>query len=91
MNWLKNVVRRAVSPERRYYVFTILSFVLLFLLPQIGWNAVLIIWVINAYLGYREKKNSPVRFAHIVVGILLVLLLAVNIVMGILNKSLTVF
>ena len=87
MNRLKSIVRRAISPERRYYVFTILSFVLLFLLPYAGWTPVLIVWVINACLGYREKKDSPIRFVHVAVGVVCGVLAILNIIMGILNKA----
>ena len=87
MNRLKSIVHRAISPERRYYVFTTLSFVLLFLLPYAGWTPALLVWVINACLGYREKKDSPIRFVHAAVGAVCGVLAILNIVMGTLTKA----
>lgn len=91
MVWLKEKIKWILSPDHRYYIFTVLSFCLLFLYQHIGWSPILILWIINACLGYQEQKSSKIRFVHLAVGIVLALLVVTNIVMRILGKKIALF
>ena len=53
------------AADQRYCIFTLLSFGLVFLLPYIGWNPILLLWTVNAYISYREQPHSKIRFSHI--------------------------
>ncbi len=83
-NWIFN-------PNRRYHIFTLLSFGLILLYPFFGWNPILILWIVNAALAYKEHKSSKFRFVHFTIALLLSILVLSNIVMRILEISIVLF
>ena len=64
--------------DRRYQLFTLVSFGLAFLIPLVGWDPLLILWIINACLGYRENAHSKIRFVHAAVAAVFLILLLMN-------------
>ena len=78
-------------PNHRYQIFTLLSFGLILLVPLIGWTPIIALWIVNAYLAYREQKLSKIRFVHAVIALILIILAIMNILMRILGISLALF
>lgn len=91
MNGLKKYAKWFLTPNHRYYIFTLLSIGLIFLFPLVGWNPILIFWIINACLAYREQKLSKIRFVHIAIAFILIILVMLNIIMRVLGISLELF
>lgn len=65
-------------PNRRYILFTGISFVLAFLIPILGWNPLLLLWIINGCLCYKEAKSSKNKFFYIILVILFGVLFTFN-------------
>ena len=40
-----------LNPDRRYVLFIGISFGLAFLIPILGWNPLLLLWIVNVFLS----------------------------------------
>lgn len=69
--------------SQRYCIFTLLSFGLAFFIPFVGWNPILLLWTVNAYLSYREEPYSKIRFVYIAVIFLFSIVMILNLSMGV--------
>ena len=47
--------------ERRFRLFSILSIALVFLLPVVGWDPMLALWLVHLVCLYRETPQRPMR------------------------------
>lgn len=68
--------------DQRYRLFNWLSIGFALLIPLCGWNPLLILWTINAFLCYKETQHSKIRFFYVILGILFLFLTILNLSMG---------
>lgn len=54
----------------RYKVTSALSFLLILLLPVIGWNPLLILWMINLFLSAKVSASKRMRTFYIILSII---------------------
>lgn len=59
-----------LNSNRRYILVTGISFGLAFLIPIVGWNPLLLLWIVNGYFCYKEERVNKMRFFYTILMIL---------------------
>ena len=59
-----------LNPDRRYVLFIGISFGLAFLIPILGWNPLLLLWIVNGCLSYKEAKSNSIKIFNAVLVLL---------------------
>ena len=60
-----------LSPDRKNRLLTIISLGLGFLIPYLGWNPLLILLIVNAYLSYKEAEDKKIRFLYVLITVII--------------------
>lgn len=63
---------------QRYYIVTVISCALVFLIPYVGWSPILFLWVIHAFMSYKELPRSKVRFLYAGFGLVFLVILVIG-------------
>ena len=74
----KFIQKWILNSNRRYILFTGISMGLVFLIPRVGWNPLLLLWIVNGCFCYKESKSNKIRFFYSVLVILLGILFTFN-------------
>lgn len=61
-----------LTQPRRFRLFTLLSLVLIFFLPMLGWGPMLALWLIHLIFCFRETTD---RFLRVFYSIMFVVVL----------------
>lgn len=70
-----------LNPDCRYILFMGISFGLAFLIPILGWNPLLLLWIVNGCLGYKEARFNSIKIFNAVLVLLFGLLFANNLLL----------
>jgi len=71
-----------LNPDRRYVLFIGISFGLAFLIPILGWNPLLLLWIVNGFLSYKEAKSNSIKIFNAVLVLLFGVLFIINLFLG---------
>ena len=71
-----------LNPDRRYVLFIGISFGLAFLIPILGWNPLLLLWIVNGCLSYKEAKSNSIKIFNAVLVLLFGVLFIINLFLG---------
>ena len=59
-----------------------ISFGLAFLIPILGWNPLLLLWIVNGCLSYKEAKSNSIKIFNAVLVLLFGVLFIINLFLG---------
>ena len=90
MRWSKASIKWILNPRQRYCIFAFISCGFAFLYPLVGWNPILLLWIVNAFFAYRETRLSKIRFIHVAIALILAILVLINLLTRILGVSWTI-
>ncbi len=68
-------------------LFTLISCVLIFLFPILGWNPLIVLWIINCAIVYKETDSKKVRIFCIVLAAVFAAMIIINVCMKNFDKS----
>ena len=68
------------NSNERYHIFAILTLILFFFIPVLGWAPILILGIVNAYMSYKEASFSRFRFFYVAVMLIFSLLAVSNLI-----------
>ena len=77
-----------LNPDCWYILFMGISFGLAFLIPILGWNPLLLLWIVNGCLGYKEAKCNSIRILNVALVVLFGVLFTSNLFLVFLHLSL---
>lgn len=73
---------RLFDPTYRSRVFGLTAGILLFLIPILGWNPLLLLWAVHLCFSYRETSSRPIRIFYCALVLLLAALILRNLIVG---------
>lgn len=66
------------NANRRYMLFTGISVGLAFLIPLLGWNPLLLLWIVNWCFCYKETTSGILRLFYAILAVLFGILFVCN-------------
>lgn len=66
------------NSNRRHILSTGISFGLAFLIPILGWNPLLLLWIVNGCFCYKEAKSNKIKCFYFTLVILFGILVTFN-------------
>lgn len=80
---MKRFFHKLLDPTFRNCFVSVLSVCLGFLIPVIGWNPILILWLINLFFGYKENRENKTKYFYLGTMVFVGLLIGFNLFMWI--------
>lgn len=82
----EKIMKYITDIDYRRKMTPVITFLLILLIPCTGWNLLLLYWIVNEYISYKQAKVLWIKCINFIIGLLLLLMFIHNVIIRMVLK-----